>query len=169
MTAYAAYDMHLKPKWLKIRTIYFFFIFTSKYRSRVFLPKWLTFLARKNRSGSKFGEKLNSRQNAYAVMCYWRPSMTFWAISPYPPYRYDKVQILIQLRHWRRWSRDRYACRFACSQHANCSMTRCFSSSNNWKWTKWNFEQFPIYVILEWKSAGPKAKRHPYESCDYLL
>ena len=46
--------MHLKSKWLKIRTIHYSFIFSSKYRSRVFLPKWLTFLARKNRDGSKF-------------------------------------------------------------------------------------------------------------------
>ena len=40
-------DMHLKSRWLKIRTINFSFIFSSKYGSRVFLPKWLTFLSSK--------------------------------------------------------------------------------------------------------------------------
>ena len=39
--------MHLKSRWLKIRTIHYSFIFTSKYRSRVFLPKWLTFFSSK--------------------------------------------------------------------------------------------------------------------------
>ena len=39
--------MHLKSRWLKIRTIHFSFNFSSKYRSRVFLPKWLTFFSSK--------------------------------------------------------------------------------------------------------------------------
>ena len=34
--------MHLKLRWLKIRTIYFSLISCSKYWSRVFWPKWLT-------------------------------------------------------------------------------------------------------------------------------
>ena len=68
--------MHLILRWLKIRTIHFSLISFSKYWSRVFWPKWLTFLARKNRDGSQFGEKLNSRQK-------W---IEFWAISTYPPY-----------------------------------------------------------------------------------
>ena len=39
--------MHLILKWLKIRTIHFSLFFGSKYWSRVFWPKWLTFFSSK--------------------------------------------------------------------------------------------------------------------------
>ena len=65
--------MHLILKWLKIRTIHFSLISSSKYWSHVFWPKWLTFLARKCWSGSKFEEKLNSRQKWFE----------FWATSTF--------------------------------------------------------------------------------------
>ena len=45
--AYATYDMHVTLRWLKIRTVQFFFNFSSKYPSRVKTLRWLTFFSSK--------------------------------------------------------------------------------------------------------------------------
>ena len=53
-----------------------------------------------------------SISNAYSVMCHWTPSMTFWAISPYPPYKRNYVlnlhcwtaHLADFLFSWRCWS-----------------------------------------------------------------
>ena len=58
-----AYDtcehMHLILRWLKIRTIHFSLISASKYWSRVFLSKWLTFLGSKMLRWLKIRRKID--------------------------------------------------------------------------------------------------------------
>ena len=63
--------LHLKSRWLRIRTIHFSFIFSSKYGSRVFLPKWLTFFSSKKPRWLKIRREIEFEAKWFE----------FWAIS----------------------------------------------------------------------------------------